>query len=257
MGFFSSGAGAFAGGLIDTAVSAWQAERNQDFAEKQMKNAWQWKVADMKKAGINPMLGLNASPGMPSGSSQVVSRVGEGASKVLEAQAIKSQVALNSASAARQEADAAKARGETLSPGVADQVARASAGLSVASASRADQEVRNLQASVAEIEARVKELTAGAREKNVTAATKEGMQAALVEIERLNAVIKGYQSKQESVKAQFAGKVGAGMSTQESLTEKAGHYLGREAADARDRLQELKENLKRVWGVVFGLKMED
>lgn len=102
--------GSFAGGLVDTAAGLFQAERNQDFAQKQMMNAYQWQVADLKKAGLNPMLALTKGAVMPSGSSSVSSRMGEaisgGLSLSIQRRQMESNVALNSAAAAKAAAEA-------------------------------------------------------------------------------------------------------------------------------------------------------
>lgn len=105
-GFFSDAVGAISGGIggiIDTGASLFQAERNQDFSEKQMKNKWQWQVADMKKAGINPLYGLGGSPPTPSGSSSVSSHIAESATSGYTAQTgrelARSEVELNTARA--------------------------------------------------------------------------------------------------------------------------------------------------------------
>jgi len=60
--------GAVAGGLISGGFSARQAAKQRDFQEKMYKRRYQYQVADLKAAGLNPALAYGQSPGAaPSG----------------------------------------------------------------------------------------------------------------------------------------------------------------------------------------------
>lgn len=74
MGFFTSLAKAAIGPLIGAGASAFgvskqnraaraAAQAQMDFQRESMQNRWQWTVADMRKAGINPMLAYQQGAG--------------------------------------------------------------------------------------------------------------------------------------------------------------------------------------------------
>lgn len=56
------------GGANDNAASAKAAATANEFTKEMYQNRYQWQTADMRKAGINPLLSVqNAPPGTPSG----------------------------------------------------------------------------------------------------------------------------------------------------------------------------------------------
>lgn len=59
MGLFSTIAGAVAGPLIGGLFSSKQASDNRDFQQKNSDTAYQRAMADMRSAGLNPILAGN------------------------------------------------------------------------------------------------------------------------------------------------------------------------------------------------------
>lgn len=88
MGLLSMGGGLLSG-LMNQRFSAAQAQRQMDFQERMSNTSWQRGVADMTKAGINPILAASkggaSAPSGAMGSASVGNFVGEGVSSALQA----------------------------------------------------------------------------------------------------------------------------------------------------------------------------
>lgn len=55
------------GGLLNTGVNIWQAGKNRKFQERMSSTSHQREVADLRKAGLNPILSVNKGASTPSG----------------------------------------------------------------------------------------------------------------------------------------------------------------------------------------------
>lgn len=132
MGFFSAiapVAASLVGGVLTNKASAKAADSANAFTEEQLKNRHQWEVADLKAAGLNPVLSANGTPSIGSSAkADVINPLENAVSsalqyKQLEAQIDKlhSDIDLNRALEGSAHADAsAKAASARVSNNVAD-----------------------------------------------------------------------------------------------------------------------------------------
>lgn len=93
-------AGSIGQGLVSSAFNAWQAGKNREFQERMSNTAHQREVADLRKAGINPILSAKlGGASTPLGATAQAS-VPEGAvSSALQAASTRSQINLQAAQA--------------------------------------------------------------------------------------------------------------------------------------------------------------
>lgn len=122
MGFFDGFAGpavaglaGLAGGILANDANAAQADRNRDFQASMSNTAHQREVNDLRAAGLNPMLSVNAGSSTPAGGvgAPMQNALGAGASTAMDAMRLKqdmaesaSKIGLNAASTQAQGASA-------------------------------------------------------------------------------------------------------------------------------------------------------
>lgn len=74
------GAGAsIIGGVLGNKASAKQAAKDRDFQERMARNKHQYEVADLRAAGLNPILSANSGAAIPSGAMAAQQNVASGA----------------------------------------------------------------------------------------------------------------------------------------------------------------------------------
>lgn len=99
--------------IFSNARAAREAEKNRDFQERMSSTAHQREVADLRLAGLNPILSAHRGASSPGGAVAPVSDIGEGASRgIASALAVKqarANIALTEAQAQQSSAGAALA----------------------------------------------------------------------------------------------------------------------------------------------------
>lgn len=86
------------GGVLSNILAHNEAIRNRNWQERMSNTSHQREVADLRAAGLNPILSVNKGASVPSGSQAQTSNPLEGAaSTALQAKAIASQVGVNDA----------------------------------------------------------------------------------------------------------------------------------------------------------------
>ncbi len=101
--------GAIGGAVAQPIAAHFAQKRAFKYTKKMMKNKWQWEVADLIAAGLNPILGYTkGGPGI--GGSPIPSISGSMGTTALSAMKLRSELKLLEASADKMAAEATRAR---------------------------------------------------------------------------------------------------------------------------------------------------
>lgn len=176
-GFLGGGGGAllgFAGDLFGNSAASAEAQANREWQERMAKNAVQYRVKDLEKAGINPMLaaGMGLGGGLSAPSGAVAQQnIGIGSRAVASAASLRlvqkqealldSEADLNRAKAQAERASAGQAGSqEWLNKEVLPQYYTAQGTAAISSAYQSNAQRRYLEESLPLLVAQVKEIAA-------------------------------------------------------------------------------------------------
>lgn len=91
------------GSLVGTALAVRESRKNREFQERMSSTAHQREVADLKAAGLNPLLSAQGGPGSSTPSGNVADvDVGKAVSSALMVKQMQAQIALTKAQAERE-----------------------------------------------------------------------------------------------------------------------------------------------------------
>lgn len=233
MGFslssFGGGALDFISKGLDIAASEGQMHEQMNFNESMFKRRYQMTVADLKAAGLNPALAVG---GLGGGAPSAGGGGGGGAAMQVGGTAMRArQAELLAAEADAASASAAKSRGDTLSPGIADKAALAASGAAVASAERASQDTVNLKEQVGEIGMRIKDMQSQIDKRGVETSTLQMLQSFQVQMAKFEAELKRLQLPQAKVAADIAEQAGKAVEKAREYSPGVIDYIASELAD--------------------------
>lgn len=163
MGWFLPVLSAIGGSLVSGLFGQASANKSMDFQREALQNSIQWKVADMKKAGLNPILASGMNTSVPSGATAQMPDLGGTLSKAISSsvELEKLQAEIDKLKAEKEKLDSAKEVDKSVLPvneATADQLRantqliKKNTGLAEASISKVFAETRKIFSEVRNID---------------------------------------------------------------------------------------------------------
>lgn len=245
-GFLGGPIGGFLGDVVGGIASAGQARRQRSWEERMYENAVSKRVADLKRAGINPMLaaGMGLGGNIPGGAVASIPPA-RGASAGLAASSAasvrKQEVALLQSQTRKTEAERDKAMADAeLSRAMAPYYG-ASAEHQTASAGAAKASAESLTRGLGEIDARIKNLESEVRRRDLDSELAQRVIDTMVELRQVQLELDRLKVPVSSAAAAGARMVERGLGE----TEKGAKAAGERAAALKLRLDALMDKVKR------------
>lgn len=218
-----------AGAVYGNYASAKAATKSFDRDVYMMSNRYQLQVEDLKKAGLNPMLAVGASPPAPN-APMAQMRAPELGRAASAGQAVAATKALEA------EAELKKAMAETER----NRPENVAAGTQrdIASADQARQQTENLKAELAKIQAEIARLVAETKESGARTETIERMRDLDARLKALEAMERNYRMPEAQLRGKAAEKVIRTDEVAGPTAESIGRWVGGKIADMRDQINE-------------------
>ena len=249
LGSLISGGASVYGGEQANQANAQEAQKNRDFQENMSNTQWQRGTADMKAAGLNPMLAYSQGGASQPGGGQAtqqdvispaIDKINQTRMNTAQMANLASQAQLNTSNAGKADADAAMTRAQIPFAG---KQAEANVGATTSSAKAATAGAAVSEARLGEIAQAIKQSAQQVKGLELTQQLQARTMEAMVAIQKELAKQARSTTTIKDAEAQAAATVSRGIPGASTLTA-IGEALGGGIADAKDWLTHVWSNLE-------------